>query len=137
MANTTDDASVNLIRALAQNMEGPVVNGEKQDEDWDSFTMIIESSNGRFNQAHGYAYSADGTITAVAARPSAVLPFVDAYISGLYKPGEALPIKFLVQYSRTSGKYSILFEDTDDTRWKVTMKNYKELREELRPTLDV
>lgn len=97
--------------------------------------MIIESSNGRFNSAHGYLYSPDGTISVVAARPSAVLPFADAYANGYYKPGEALPVKILVQYDRTSGKYLITFEDTDETRWKVTPKNYKELQQELRPSL--
>lgn len=99
-------------------------------------TIIVESSNGRFNSAHGYLYSPDGTISAVAARPSTVLPFVDAYVSGYFKPEETLQIKLLVQYDRTSGKYSITFEDTDEMRWKVTPKNYKELREELRPSFE-
>ena len=136
MADINDDASVNLIRALAQNMEGGLTVGESLNDNWESMTMIIESFNGRFNSAHGYTYSADGAITPVAARPSAVLPFVDAYISSTYKPDDALPIKFLVQYSRASGKYTITFEDTDETRWKVTPKNFRELQEELRPVFD-
>ena len=136
MTDTKDDASVNLIRALAQNMEGPVAEWESKNVDWESMAIIIESSNGRYNSAHGYLYSADGTVTAVAARPSVVLPFVDAYINGVYKPGDERPVKFLVQYSRTSGKYLITFEDTDATRWKVSMKNYKEVQQSLRPTFD-
>ncbi len=132
MTDTKEDASVNLIRALVQNASGPDVD----EQNWESMAMIIESSGGRYNSAHGYLYSPDGTISAVAARPSSVLPFVDAYISGLYKPDEVLPVKFLVEYSRTSGKYKITFEDTDVMRWKVTPKNHEEMRNELRPSFD-
>ena len=132
MAETNDDASVNLIRALVQNVSGPVVDWDN----WQSMAIIVDSFDGRFNSAHGYLYSPDGTISVVAARPSAVIPFVDAYTSGYYKPGEALPIKLLVQYDRPSGKYTITFEDTDETRWKVTPKTYKELQQQLRPVFD-
>ncbi len=132
MTDTKDDASVNLIRALVQNASGPVVDWDN----WESMAMIIESSNNRFNSAHGYLYSPDGTISAVAARPSAVLPFVDAYISTLYKPDDAFPVKFLVEYSRASGKYRITFEDTDTTRWSITPKNHQEQREALRPVFE-
>ncbi|MES2631150.1 MAG: hypothetical protein V4611_04280 [Patescibacteria group bacterium] len=132
MADTNDDASVNLLRAIVQNVSGPQVDWDN----WESMSILVESFQGRFNSVSGSLYSPDGTISIVAARPSAVLPFVDAYISSKYKPGEKLPVCFLVQYSRKSGKYTITFEDTDEKRWKITPKNYKELREELRPTFE-
>jgi len=131
MTDTQDDNSVNLIRTLVQNVSGPDVNWDT----WESMAIVIDSFDGRYNSASGYLYSPDGTISAVAGRPSSIIPAVDAYVSGYFKPGDALPVKLLVQFDRTSGKYLITFEDTDDTRWKITPKNYKELREALRPTL--
>jgi len=131
MTDIHDDTSVNLIRALVQNVSGPDVDWDN----WSAMTIVISSFDGRYNSASGYLYSPDGTISAVAARPSSVIPAVDAYVGGYFKPGEALPVKLLVQFDRTSGKYLITFEDTDETRWKITPKNYKELREELRPAL--
>lgn len=125
----SNDTSVNLIRALVENVSGPDVDWDN----WESLSIVISSFDGRFNSASGYLYSPDGTISAVAARPSSVLPAVDAYVAGYFKEGEILPIKLLVQYSRAAGKYSITFEDSDETRWKITPKNFKELREELRP----
>jgi hypothetical protein len=47
-----------------------------------------------------------------------------------------LPRKILVQFDRTTGKYDITFEETDEARWKVTPRNFRELREELRPKFD-
>ncbi len=132
MSDSNNDTSVNLIRALVQNVSGPDVDWDN----WQSMAIVIDSFDGRFNSASGYLYSPDGTISAVAARPSAVLPLVDAYTDGYYKEGEALPVQLLVQYDRASGKYSITFEDTDRTRWKITPKNYKELREALRPNFE-
>ena len=136
MPDTTTDndteATVALIRALVQNIDGPDVDWEN----WESMAIVISSYGGRFNSASGYTYSPDGTISAVAARPSKVLPAVDAYVSGYFKPDEKLPVMLLVQFDKKSGKYSILFEDTDETRWKITPKNYQELREKLRPNFD-
>lgn len=44
-------------------------------------------------------------------------------------------MKILVQFDRTKGKYGLTFEDADETRWKVTPRNFKELRftEDCRP----
>ena len=131
MADTTD-ASAKLIRALVQNVSGPDVDYEN----WQSMSIVIDSFDGRFNSASGSLYSPDGTISIVAARPSSVLPAVEAYINDVYAPDQPRPIKFLVQFDRVSGKYSITFEDTDELRWKVTPKNYKEIRETLRPNFD-
>lgn len=40
--------------------------------DWESLAMIVEFYEGRFNSAHGYAYSPGGVISAVASDPWAV-----------------------------------------------------------------
>jgi hypothetical protein len=91
--------------------------------------------DGRFNSAHGYLYAPDGRISPVAADPWAVGTAVDAYIDGLYRPEEARPRAILVQFDRTSGRYQVLFEDTDENRWNATPRTFRQLREELRPRL--
>lgn len=132
MTDAKNDTSITLIRTLVENLSGPVVDWDN----WESMTIIIDSYEGKFNSASGYLYSSDGTISAVAADAWKVMPAVDEYVRGYYKPGEPLPIKLLVQYDRTSGKYAITFEDTDEMRWKVTPRNIKTIREDLRPTLN-
>ncbi len=63
------------------------------------------------------------------------MPVLDEYLSSQYKPGEALPVAILLQYNRTSGAYTIVFEDTDRTRWKITPANFETLQVELKPTV--
>jgi hypothetical protein len=58
---------------------------------------------------------------------------VKAYTDSHYQPGEPLPLKILLQFDRVSGTYNVLFEESDEDRWKVTPRNFRELREELRP----
>jgi hypothetical protein len=128
----SSDVTIDLVRALIENMEGP--SGDW--DGWESLAMILEFPEGKFNEAHGYAYSPGGAISAVASDPWAVAPAVNAYTDSYYKPGEALPVQLLIQFDRTSGRYNVTFEDTDETRWKVTPRNFKELREELRPKFD-
>lgn len=122
----SNEHTVDLIRALIENLEGA-------DDNWESFSIIVSSYERKFNSASGYAYSPDGTISAITTSPWKVVPFVDTYVSDYYKPGEKLPIKLLVQFERTSGNYNINFEDTDELRWKITPDNFKEFREEIRP----
>lgn len=131
MSEGSIETTVKLIRTIIQNLDGPVVDWDG----WESFAIIVDSFDGKFNSASGYLYSADGTISAVSTPPRNVIPVVDEYMSGYFKPDEKLPVKFLVEFDRTSGKYNITFEDTDEMRWKITPSNYKELREELRPQL--
>ncbi len=122
----TNDVTVDLIRALVENMRGA-------EEDWQSLAMVIDFDGDRFSGTHGYAYSPDGRIDAVASRPSAVRPAVNAYTASYYKPGDALPVAILVQFDRAKGEYEVTFEDTDAARWKVTPANIDQMREELRP----
>jgi len=126
------NVTADLFRALIENLEAPVVDGDR----WESMAFILEFPDGEFNGAHGYLYLPDGVIAAVASDPWAVKAAVKAYTDGYYKPGEALPRKILVQFDRTTGKYDITFEENDEARWKVTPRNFRELREELRPTFD-
>ncbi|WP_426185518.1 hypothetical protein [Microbacterium sp. TWP3-1-2b2] len=126
--NVTSD----LLHALVDKMAGPSVDWDG----WSSLAMILEFPDGTFNEAHGFLYSPDGTISAVAADAWAVKPAVDAYMNSYYKPDETLPVQVLVQLDRTNGKYNVTFEDTDATRWKMTPRNRKEFREGLRPEFD-
>jgi hypothetical protein len=70
----SDNAAADLIRKLVDTMSGPSVDGDG----WASMAMILEFPDGTFNEAHGYLYSADGTISAVAADPWAVTAAVRA-----------------------------------------------------------
>lgn len=126
------DATTELIRALIGSLDGP----DADLDGWKSVSVVLEFPDGEFNSAHGYLYSPDGSISLVAADPWAVKAAVKAYTDGYYAPGEPLPRKILVQFDRSTGKYDIRFEETDAARWKATPKNFRELREELRPKLD-
>jgi hypothetical protein len=126
------NVTADLIRALIDNMGGPDADGDG----WESLAIILEFPDGEFNEAHGYLYSPAGVISAVAADPWAVKPAVKTYTDSYYGPDEALPRKILIQFDRTTGKYTTTFEERDEARWKVTPRNFRQLREELRPTFD-
>lgn len=97
--------------------------------------MVIYFDGDRFAGTYGYAYSTSSEIAAVASRPSAIRPLVNAYIESRYEPGERRPVKVLVQFDRNTDKHAVAVEDVDATRWKVTPENFREIREELRPRL--
>lgn len=122
----SSNVTADLIRALVEHMRGA-------SDDWESLAMVISISGGNISGTYGYAYSPDSVISAVASRPSGIKPAVDAYTESYYKPGAALPVKMLVQFDRTSGKYEVTFEDLDVARWKVLPANIDQIREELRP----
>lgn len=126
------DVTAGLMHALVDNVQGP----DADAEGWEAMAIILEFPDGEFNEAHGYLYSPDGGISAVAADPWAVAPAVKAYTDSHYKPGEALPLKILVQLDRISGRYNVTFEESDEARWRVTPKTFRTLREELRPRFD-
>ncbi|MGO2518536.1 MAG: hypothetical protein ACTH8F_00285 [Microbacterium sp.] len=128
----SEDVTVDLLHALVDHMNGPDMDGEG----WASMAMILEFPDGLFNEAHGFLYSPDGTISPVAAGTHAVKPAVSAYTSSYFAAGEALPVQMLVQLDRTKGKYVVTFEDTDATRWKMTPRNRNEFHATLRPTFD-
>lgn len=123
----SSDVTADLIRALIENMKGA-------SDDWETLAMVIDFSGGRFSGTHGYAYAPSGVISAVASRPSAIRPAVNAYIEDHYQPGAALPVAILVQFDRTKGEFEVTFEDSDVSRWKVTPANIDEIREKLRPS---
>ena len=126
------NVTVGLIRSLIDTMQEP---GADVDG-WDSLAIILEFPGGEFNEAHGYLYSPDGVISPVASDPWAVSSAVRSYTDSYYQAGETLPRKVLVQFDRRAREYNIAFEETDEARWKVTPQNFRELREELRPTFD-
>ena len=120
-----------LSRAQIDNLEGP----DADRDGWESLAIVLEFPDGEFNSAHGYLYSPGGRISAVAADPWAVRTAVKAYTDSYYQPDDALPRKILVQFDRTTGRYDVHFEETDEARWNATPRNFRELREELRPKL--
>ncbi|MFI8631765.1 hypothetical protein ACIGEP_04105 [Microbacterium sp. NPDC077663] len=124
----TADPTADLIRALVTHMQGAP-------DDWKSLAMVISLGGGRLSETSGYAYSPDGTVSAIASRPSQIKPAVDAYLADRYPEGAALPAKFLVQFDRDTKAYEITFEDTDPMRWKVTPDTFEAVQQELKPTL--
>lgn len=124
----SSDVSAGLIRALVQHMEGAA-------DGWESVSLIVSYFEGSYSGVHGYAYAPDGTSSPVTADAWVVQPAIEAYTGSLYEPGEALPVRFLVQFDRTKGAYEVTFEDADETRWHATPRNFRRLREELRPRL--
>lgn len=126
------DATAALLHALVDNMRSGF---DEFVGDWDALAMVIELGDGYFS-AHGYAYPADGSVTAVAAAPGPTQAAVESYLASQYQPGDAWPVALLVQLDRTTGRYAVTFEDGDETRWKVTPKNFRQIREDLRPRFD-
>ncbi|AZS44028.1 hypothetical protein [Microbacterium oleivorans] len=124
----TTDPTADLIRAVVTHMIGAA-------DDWKSFSMVISLGGGRLSAVSGFAYSPDGAVSAVTARPSQIMPAVEAYLADRYPDGQALPVKFLVQFDRDVKAYEITFEDSDASRWKVTPANLDAIEAELRPTL--
>lgn len=120
------DATTDLIGALIEHMRGAPSN-------WRTFAVVVEIRDGRVATTYGYTYSPDGATSAVASRPSGVLPAVQAYLASKYTPEQELPIKMLIQFNRDSGTYEITFEDSDAARWKVTPENITSAPSELRP----
>jgi hypothetical protein len=125
----SDDVTAGLIRALVENMKGA-------GDDWASLAMVLDLSGGRIRGTHGYAYSPDGTVSAVASRPSGIRLAVDAYLECYVEPDQEPPLAILVQLGRTSGTYEVTFEHDDAARWKVTPANLETISEVLRPTFD-
>ena len=134
MAN---DASVDLIRSLSTAIEAPSLATEMgaSPAGWAAFAVVVEFGDG-YRSASGYAYSPDGDITPVAASWPSIEAAVNVYLGGYYQPGDLLPVKMLVQFDRTTGRYKVTLEDTDEERWKTRPKNFRQMREELRPNLD-
>lgn len=125
----SDDVTAGLSRALVENMKGA-------GDDWASLAMVLDLSGGRIRGTHGYAYSPDGTVSAVASRPSGIRLAVDAYLECYVEPDQEPPVAILVQLGRTSGTYEVTFEHDDAARWKVTPANLETISEVLRPTFD-
>ena len=61
------NVTAELIHALIENMKGAR-------DDWASLAMVIDLRAGRVSGTHGYAYSPDGTVSAVASAPQASGP---------------------------------------------------------------
>jgi len=130
----SDDVTVDLIRSLVRAVNEPSLITEMRGtvDDWESLAIVLEFGDG-YRSASGYAYPADGTVSPVACGWTSIEPAVQAYLGSYYEPGDPLPVKILVQFERTTGRYEVTFEDTDEERWKTRARNFREMREQLRP----
>ncbi|MET0866359.1 MAG: hypothetical protein ABWZ98_18650 [Nakamurella sp.] len=134
----SEDVSVGLIRSLVRALNQPSLITEMAgtvDDDWGSLAAVLEFGDG-YRGASGYAYAADGTVSPVAWDWDHIEPAVHAYLASYYEPGDLLPVKILVQFERATGRYRVTFEDEDEERWKTRARNYREMREQLRPSFD-
>jgi hypothetical protein len=125
----SSDSTTELLRALIDNLSG-------SDADWAALALVVDLRSGRVSGTHGYTYSPEGTISAVAARPSGINAAVQAFLDSHDSPQREPPVAFLVQVDRGSGAYEVTFEHDDPARWKVTPATIDQLAEALRPTLD-
>jgi len=128
------DATGGLVGALVATLTGP--GGRADDGQWESTAIVLELPGGEFNEAHGYLYLPDGAIAPVASDPWVVAPAVTTFTDSHYEVGEQLPRAILLQLERTTGRYAVTFEETDETRWRATPRNHRQLREEMRPRFD-
>lgn len=130
----SSDTTVELVKSLARTMQGRsrITEPSGPVTDWEAMAMVLEFGDG-FRSAHGYAYSSGDVTTPVSCRWDDIRETVDAYLDSLYQPGDKLPVKILVQFDRTNGQYDVTFEDSDESRWKITPRNVDELPGELRP----
>jgi hypothetical protein len=133
----SEDVTVNLIRSLVRAMNEPSLATEMggRVDDWEALVIVMEFADG-YRSASGYAYPADGTVSPVACSWNSIQQEVNAYLATYYEPGDRLPVKILVQFDRATGRYGVTFEDTDEERWKTRPRNFREMREQLRPSFD-
>jgi hypothetical protein len=131
----SDDATVDLIRSLIQAVNDPSLITDMRGtvDDWEALAIVLEFGDG-YRSASGYAYPADGSVSPVACSWNSIQGEVNAYLATYYQPGDRLPVKILVQFERATGRYGVTFEDTDEERWKTRPGNFREMREQLRPS---
>jgi hypothetical protein len=101
---------------------------------WGSIAIVLEFGEG-YRGASGYVYSGEEVTPVACSWPSIELA-VQAYLATLYAAGDALPITILVQFDRATGRYAVTFEVADEERWKPRPSNWRQMREDLRPSFD-
>ena len=124
----SDDPSVELIRTLIESLDD-----DELDDGWESVAFVLTLKDGRLVQGPGFGYGPGDVVSPVAADPWDSKEAVNAYLASCLHPGDEFPVQLLVQYDRTTGKYEITFEDTDSSRWQVTVANMDAVREQLQP----
>lgn len=118
-----------LVKVIAQGDDA--FNGN-----WTSFSLVIGlDGDGDPHNAYGYLYKPDGDFEAISTNLFAIeLPMM-AYLKSVYGKGP-YPIKLLIQFDRTSGRFNIEFEDKNPNRWAVTPADIHGFIESLRPKFD-
>ncbi|MFV0452821.1 MAG: hypothetical protein ACK5LS_11390 [Propioniciclava sp.] len=102
-------------------------------DQWEALSMVLTFDGGELDGTYGFAYGADGSITATSARPSRVGPLA-VRVAESATGDPVLPVSMLVQVERSSGRCRVVVEPTDTSRWQVTPQNLAAIRQELRPT---
>lgn len=125
------DVSVALIESIVHNMMAP-------GDDWSSVAVVIDVNNGALpaTQTAGFLYSDTAFLRPVAVGAYQIGPAVRAYMESYFSEGESWPVKILVQFEQTTGRYQVLFEETDTERWELKPGVRDEVREEIRPVFD-
>lgn len=133
----SDDVAADLLRALVRAIDEPSLATELRGQvgAWESLAIVLVLGEG-YRSASGYAYASDGSVSPVACGWRSIQASVNAYLGHHYEPGERLPAKVLVQLERSTGRYEVTFEDSDEERWKTRPSNFREMRQQLRPVFD-
>ncbi len=86
--------------------------------------------------SYGYAVVEDGPAIAASVKPRLIKEAFIDYIDCVYTEDQVPPVKLLIQFDSTGGRYKVTFEDTDRSRWAVTPRTLNTIRDELRPKVD-
>lgn len=109
---------------------------ENRGAGWEEFSVVWGIANdGEANDSWGFWFATPASDPqAFGVPPWDVEQELLSYLDELY-PGGNYPIRALLQFNRTTGRYNVDFEDSDTTRWQVTPANLDQAREALRPNL--
>ena len=131
------DATADLLRSLAKAIDEPSLATELRGQvgAWESLSIVLVLGDG-YRSASGYAYASDGSVSPVACGWRSIQAAVNAYLGSCFGPGERLPAKILVQLERSTGRYEVTFEESDEERWKTRPSNFRQMRQALRPVFD-
>lgn len=133
----SDDVTADLLRALAKAIDEPSLATELRGQvgAWESLAIVLVLGEG-YRSASGYAYASDGSVSPVACGWRSIQGAVNAYLGHHFAPGDRLPAQVLVQLERSTGRYEVTFEETDEERWKTRPSNFRVMRQQLRPVFD-
>jgi hypothetical protein len=99
---------------------------------WDAIALVVGVDETSVRM-HGYAYLDDGEITAETPESGDVSELFRELSAEMRRADGRGWKVMLIQIRRSTGKVTMLFENSDERRWAVTPDNYERMREELQP----